>query len=68
MYQIRLLMCCVIQNTVSPSSFDEEAIQPAKFDTSSSLHYLRELHHLIDRYVDGDDQRSRLVVDMQWMR
>ena len=61
-------MCCVIQNTVSPSTFDEEAIQPAKFDTSSSLHYLRELGHIIDRYVDGDDQRSRLVVDMQWMR
>jgi hypothetical protein len=61
-------MCCVIQNIVSPSSFDEEAIKPVKLDTSSSLHYLSELRHLIDRYVDGDDQRSRLVVDMQWMR
>jgi hypothetical protein len=61
-------MCCVIQNTVSPSSFDEEAIQPAKFDTSNSLHYLRELRHLIDRYVDGDEQRSRPMVDMQWIR
>lgn len=38
-YQIGLLMWCVVQGTAGPFSLDEMVILPANFETSISAHY-----------------------------
>jgi serine/threonine protein kinase len=48
-YQVGLLMWCIVQNVSSPSSFDEKAMRPEGFGTPSSSHYSQELRHALYR-------------------
>ncbi|KAG9195704.1 hypothetical protein G6011_00825 [Alternaria panax] len=53
-YQIGLLMWCIVQNITSPFSLDVEAMEPENFATSSFSHYSSELRNLINQCIDED--------------